>query len=152
MAASMTGSAFESTRTAKMSPRRLPVGAEIRENGTTHFRVWAPAAGRVDVLIEGRDALTLVREADGYFAGEANASACARYRFCLDGAESYPDPASRFQPEGPHGPSEVVDPSFDWADHAWRGLSIEGPVLYELHVGTFTPEGTWAAAERELPE
>ncbi|HSG39093.1 MAG TPA: malto-oligosyltrehalose trehalohydrolase, partial [Thermoanaerobaculia bacterium] len=67
--------------------------------------------------------------------------------------DAFPDPASRFQPEGPHGPSQVVDPStFQWTDRDWRGVTREGQVIYEMHVGTFTPEGTWAAAARELPE
>src|SRR5262249_21257713 len=69
------------------------------------------------------------------------------------GSELYPDPASRFQPDGPHGPSEVVDPKrFAWSDESWLGLVLEGQVIYEMHVGTFTPEGTWAAASRELAE
>src|SRR5262249_2415703 len=77
----------------------------------------------------------------------------ARYRFCLDGEPAlYPDPASRFQPEGPHGPSEVVDPSrYSWRDGRWKGISIEGQVFYELHIGTFTPEGTFRVAEMRLP-
>src|SRR4029450_4178566 len=65
----------------------------------------------------------------------------------------YPDPASRYQPEGPHGPSEVIDPSlFPWTDDAWRGVPLEGQVFYELHIGTFTPEGTWDAAAERLAE
>src|SRR5439155_923723 len=78
----------------------------------------------------------------------------ARYRFRLDGGPAlYPDPASRFQPDGPHGPSQVVDPRpFDWTDRDWPGVPAEGHVLYEMHVGTFTPEGTWAAAAARLPE
>src|SRR5690606_5301435 len=75
------------------------------------------------------------------------------YRFRLDGrGDPRPDPASRFQPEGPHGPSSIVDPSgFRWTDGDWPGPDLRGQVLYELHVGTFTPEGTWSAAERLLP-
>jgi maltooligosyltrehalose trehalohydrolase len=91
----------------------------------------------------------------GYFAGQvAEAGAGLRYRYRLDGDETlYPDPASRFQPDGPHGASEVIDPStFHWTDDAWRGAQIKGQVLYELHVGTFTVEGTWAAAAHKLPE
>jgi maltooligosyltrehalose trehalohydrolase len=84
----------------------------------------------------------------------AGAGAGTRYRFLLDGAEpAFPDPVSRFQPEGPHGPSEVIDPgAFAWSDAEWRGTALRGRVLYEMHVGTFTPAGTWAAAAAELPE
>ena len=76
-----------------------------------------------------------------------------RYSFRLDDdATPYPDPASRFQPDGPHGPSEVVDPdAYVWKDRAWKGIGREGQVIYELHIGTFTPEGTWAAAAAKLP-
>jgi maltooligosyltrehalose trehalohydrolase len=75
------------------------------------------------------------------------------YRFRLDGQKSCPDPASRFQPEGPHGPSVIVDPRrFAWRDHSWPGVRMPGQVIYELHVGTFTPEGTFDAATRELEE
>src|SRR5581483_10562776 len=82
------------------------------------------------------------------------AGAGTRYRFRLDGGERlFPDPASRFQPDGPHGPSQVINPhSFKWTDQAWPGVSMRGQVIYELHLGTFTPEGTLAAAMRELPE
>src|SRR4051794_28835452 len=134
------------------SPRRRPVGAEPLDAGRTHFRVWAPARKRVAVVIG--DAVTdLAAEADGYFSAEADAGPGATYRFRLDEDEYlYPDPASRFQPQGPHGPSEVIDPAaFRWNDRAWKGLSPRGRVIYELHVGTFTPEGTWQAALDHLP-
>jgi maltooligosyltrehalose trehalohydrolase len=75
------------------------------------------------------------------------------YRFRLDDGNPVPDPASRFQPEGPHGPSQLVDPLlFVWTDTEWKGKGIEGQVLYEMHVGTFTAEGTWEAARHELAE
>ena len=133
--------------------RRLPIGAEAGAGGV-HFRVWAPDRKRVEVVIEGRDeAHRLVADAGGYHAGWApHVGAGARYRYRLDGGDAFPDPASRFQPEGPHGPSEVIDPGgFGWTDTAWRGVRRDGQVLYEIHVGSFTPEGTWAAAARELP-
>ncbi len=132
-------------------PRRLPAGAEVTGAGV-HFRVWAPARRALDVVLDGGAASPLAPEADGWFSGLVpGLRAGARYRLRLDGHLLRPDPASRVQPEGPHGPSQVVDPSrFRWTDAGWRGLRIEQQVLYELHVGTFTPAGTWAAAAREL--
>lgn len=142
--------------------RRLPVGAEAGPGGV-HFRVWAPRRRQVEVVFErgagleegpGRPVTGLAPEGNGYFSGTtAAAGAGDLYRYRLDGGEAlYPDPASRFQPRGPHGPSQVIDPAaFLWTDRSWRGTGPEGQVLYEMHVGTFTPEGTWAAAARELP-
>jgi len=97
----------------------------------------------------------LQAEAGGYFSGlVSQARAGMRYRFRLDrGEHLYPDPASRFQPEGPHGPSQIIDPTpFTWSDDKWAGIRLRGQVLYEMHLGTFTKAGTWEAAERELPE
>jgi maltooligosyltrehalose trehalohydrolase len=133
--------------------RRLPVGAEVQPGGGVHFRVWAPKARKLEVLTHG-GAHALAAEAVGYFAGSiAGASAGSLYRLRVDGERDYPDPASRFQPDGPHGASQVVDPSaFRWSDASWRGSSLPGQVIYEMHVGTFTREGTWEAAARELPE
>lgn len=122
--------------------RRRPIGAEVRANGV-HFRVWAPAHDEVAVVIDGHD-FPLEREEPGYFSGLVNgARAGTRYKLRV-GDGVYPDPASRFQPEGVHGPSEVIDPTFAWRD--WRGVALKDAVLYEMHVGTFTPEGTYAAA------
>ena len=134
--------------------RRLPVGAEIQPRGGVHFRVWAPDANEVDVECEGQPPRRLSPEPGGYFSGLVeDARAGTRYRFRLDGHEpAFPDPASRFQPDGPHGSSEVIDSSgFDWTDGNWRGVPQERLVIYELHPGTFTPEGNWAAAMRHLP-
>ena len=143
--------------------RRLPVGAEVLPEGGVHFRVWAPKRKRVEVIIEGepgvksesaRRAVELEPEPSGYFSGVVRAATAGTlYRYRLDGGDGFPDPASRFQPEGPHGPSQVIDPStFPWTDQGWGGVAIEGQVIYELHVGTFTSEGTWEAAARELEE
>ncbi len=136
--------------------RRFPIGAEVQRDDRTHFRVWAPRRRTVEVVLEApsRGAFSLHPEGGGYFHGFAPAGAGARYRFRLDGQEPlYPDPASRFQPEGPHGPSQIVDPAaFTWSDQNWEGVSFPGQVLYEMHIGTFTPEGTWEAATRQLPE
>jgi maltooligosyltrehalose trehalohydrolase len=135
-----------------MPTRRLPIGAEPHGD-ESHFRVWAPDARSVDVVGDA-DAVTLLKpEGDGYFSGIAPVRVGDRYRYRLDGGTAYPDPASRRQPDGPHGASEVVDPgAFPWSDAAWRGLQPAGQVIYEMHVGTFTQEGTWNAAARELPE
>lgn len=133
--------------------RRYPMGAEPGPAGTS-FRVWAPSRGRVAVVVEGGGEHALSPDRDGYFVGMvAGMPAGARYRFRLDDDHTlYPDPASRRQPEGPHGPSEVVDPAaFPWTDGEWPGVRIEGQVVYELHVGTFTPEGSWAGAIAKLP-
>ena len=136
--------------------RRLPVGAEALPGGGVHFRVWAPRRRRVAVVFEGGpDAVELAAEGDGYFSGHAaSARAGALYRCRLDDDPNlYPDPVSRFQPQGPHGPSEVIDPSaFAWTDRGWRGAGLAGQVIYEMHVGAFTREGTWEAAGRELSE
>ena len=126
----MTGSrdSQQSHRPFPNSRRRLAIGAEPLDAESTHFRVWAPAATRVAVVLgqDGGHVTTgLDAEGDGYFSGVANARPGDRYRYRLDDAETlYPDPASRFQPDGPHGPSEVIDPaSFDWSDALARRLA-----------------------------
>jgi maltooligosyltrehalose trehalohydrolase len=135
--------------------RRLPIGAELarpEDGGGARFRVWAPRRRRVDVVLEDRIA-PLTAEGNGYFSGHVDgARAGHTYRYRLDGDRSFPDPASRFQPEGPHGPSQIVDPgAYAWRDAGWMGASIEGQVVYEMHIGTFTREGTYASAMAELP-
>jgi maltooligosyltrehalose trehalohydrolase len=142
--------------------RRLPVGAEVVPGGVD-FRVWAPLRQRVEVVFEQAAAdaaedwavdFALTPEGNGYFSGTvAGAGDGALYKLRLDGGDAFPDPASRFQPQGPHGPSRVVDPgTFSWSDGGWNGIGRDGQVIYEMHVGTFTPAGTWEAASRELPE
>ncbi|MBV8775820.1 MAG: malto-oligosyltrehalose trehalohydrolase [Alphaproteobacteria bacterium] len=133
--------------------RRLPIGAELQPQGGVHFRVWAPAARSLAVEVEGLPPQPLLAEPENYFAASVEAArAGMRYRYRLDGDRALPDPASRFQPDGPHGPSEIVDPGgFVWSDGDWRGLPPERLVIYEFHVGTFTPAGTWAAAGEQLP-
>ena len=141
--------------------RRYPIGAELIGANETHFRVWAPKATRVDVVLEESAAKNvrrtfhpLQREDDGYFSGSAEAGAGDCYRFRVDNAEHFhPDPASRFQPNGPHGSSRIVDPTtFRWSDAEWPGKQLKGQIIYEMHVGTFTEEGTWRAAAEQLPE
>ncbi len=134
--------------------RRLSAGVELLKDGGAHARVWAPACGRVDFVIDGGTAHALERVEDGYFEARIpKAAAGTRYWFRLDGDRLRPDPVSRFQPDGPHGPSMIVDPEpFPWTDQSWQGVDPLGQVIYELHAGTFTPEGTWNAAKTQLEE
>ena len=137
--------------------RRYPIGAEPIGQNETHFRVWAPKARTLDLVLEDVAKpifCPLTAEPGGYFSGAASVSAGARYRLRVNGGEKfYPDPASRLQPDGPHGPSCIVDPTkFQWSDAEWQGLKLEGQVIYEMHIGTFTKEGTWRAAAEQLPE
>ena len=141
--------------------RRYPIGAELIGPNETHFRVWAPKAQHVDLVLEEsiakyakRTFHPLQREEGGYFSGSADTGAGAHYRFRVNNAEHFhPDPDSRFQPDGPHGSSCIVDPTrFRWSDAAWPGKKLKGQIIYEMHVGTFTPEGSWRAAAEQLSE
>ncbi|HEX6306537.1 MAG TPA: malto-oligosyltrehalose trehalohydrolase [Longimicrobiales bacterium] len=134
--------------------RRLPVGAEPGNDGT-HFRVWAPKHESVRVVVEGDTGEhELAADEDGYFSGTiATVGAGTRYRFRLGDDSAVPDPASRFQPDGPHGPSMVVDPdAYSWSDDDWQGPAEGRQVVYEMHIGTFTRDGTWTAAAARLPD
>ena len=134
------------------------MGAELQPDGGAHVRVWAPACRQVDLVVPGATdkVLPMEREADGHFAVlDPDARAGGRYWFRLDGTGDRlrPDPASRWQPDGPHQPSAYVDPcAFPWTDAKRKGLTPVGQVIYEMHVGTFTPEGTWASAAAQLDE
>ncbi|MDB4988034.1 MAG: 1,4-alpha-glucan-branching protein [Myxococcaceae bacterium] len=135
--------------------RRRPLGAEVFDDGV-HFRVLAPRRSQVSLSIESEPKRVVPMEgsaSDGFECFVPDLKAGALYRFLLDEDDKpYPDPVSRFQPEGPHGPSEVVDAqAFAWRDAAWPGVKLRGQVIYELHVGTFTGEGTYRSAARELP-
>ena len=128
--------------------RRLPVGAEPTGGGV-HFRVWSPKVKTIEVVFDdGHPAAKLSPETDGYHAALVEGvKAGDRYHFRLDGDKYlYPDPVSRYQPDGPHGASMVVDPSFKWTDSNWKGVTADGQVLYELHIGTFTRDGTFRSA------
>jgi maltooligosyltrehalose trehalohydrolase len=137
--------------------RHYAVGSEIGPEGTVHSRVWAPRRAAVSFIEFGTNderlnATELEPEGNGYFSGViASAHADTRYKLRLDDTVEYPDPLSRFQPAGPHGPSQLIDPrQYSWRDGGWRGPSLPGAVLYELHIGTFTREGTYAAARSHL--
>jgi maltooligosyltrehalose trehalohydrolase len=118
---------------------------------TMLFEVWAPDAARVALAVGGRErAMERDPGRAGWWRASAEAAAGTRYGFALDGGPVLPDPRSRRQPDGPEGLSAVVDhDAFDWR-HGWRGRPLEGAVLYELHVGTFTPQGTFDAATGHL--
>ena len=116
------------------------------------FEVWAPRPERVELVLEDRRLPMERTEGDWWRLDVEDAGPGTRYAFSLDGGPARPDPRSRSQPEGVSSWSEVVDPTaFAWTDHAWRGLPLPGGVLYELHVGTFTSDGTFDAAIERLP-
>jgi maltooligosyltrehalose trehalohydrolase len=125
-----------------------PLGAVRASDGSCKFLLWAPRAERVDVAIfdpENR-LIPMVPIGRGYFAASIEyIAAGATYLYRLDGQKERPDPVSRYQPQGVHGPSQVVETHFNWSDAGWRGIPLRKYVLYELHVGTFTPEGTFDA-------
>jgi maltooligosyltrehalose trehalohydrolase len=129
------------------------LGARYLRNETC-FRVWAPEAQTVEVVFENFSRRTPLRLAEnGYFEGSCtDAPPGTLYRYQVDDRGPWPDPCSRFQPLGVHGPSMVVDPDQHvWRDENWRGAELRGQVIYELHIGTFTPEGTFDAAIERLP-
>ena len=136
----------------------MPFGAEIRADGSVRFRLYAPAAARVDLVLESarkgaRETLAMAK-VDGRFFERVTSSAGSgsRYRYRIDERIEVPDPASRSNPDDPNGPSEVVDPAaYEWNDGAWRGRPWHEAVIYELHVGAFTPEGSFAAATERIP-
>jgi malto-oligosyltrehalose trehalohydrolase len=131
----------------------MPFGAEIVDAGAVRFRLWAPAIKQVAIAFEdGQGEFPLLRANDGWHElVTPQAYGGTRYRFVLPDGTRVPDPASRYQPEDAHGPSEVVDPvSYVWADSEWHGRPWSQAVLYELHIGTFTEEGTFRAAIDKL--
>lgn len=130
-------------------PFALDIGATLVQGEGVHFKVWAPYAKEVAVSITApRETIIPLQPCgSGYFEGRfKTGTADVRYLYVLDGAKTRPDPASRFQPDGVHGPSAVIDPSaFHWTDRQWQDLGLQDYVMYELHVGTFTEAGTFDA-------
>ena len=143
--------------------RRYAVGAELTADGAS-FRLWAPKRKQVKLVVQGAAQgaareLAMSAEGGGYFSitvasdDVTRVGAGTRYRYRLDNdSKLYPDPASRFQPEGPHGPSMVIDSLAMRLRHKSPDIAQGGHVMYEMHVGTFTPEGTWSSAIAALPE
>ncbi len=133
----------------------MPFGAQLDPNGEVRFSLWGPRDESVNLWLEDDDCelcIPMKRSAPGWFElATDRAKAGSLYRFQIDGGVRVPDPASRFQPLDVHGPSQVIDAeSFNWDDDTWKGRSWSEAVIYELHVGTFTGEGTFAAAEKKL--
>jgi len=136
-------------------PVSYPLGATLLEDGRCSFLLWAPKASQVDLKIvhPKEQILRMPPLEEGYFGLIIDQVAPgAKYFYRLNETVERPDPASRFQPEGVHGASQVVDPKFDWHDTHWRGIALRNYILYELHVGTFTPEGTFDAVIPHLDE
>lgn len=133
----------------------MPFGADVLEDGRVRFRLWAPATGDIALCLEQNDAeaiLPMTALPQGWFECVTDkAQAGSRYRFRLDNGLRIPDPASRYNPDDVHGASEVVSPrEFVWKDADWKGRRWEETVIYELHVGVFSPEGTYAGVKRRL--
>lgn len=137
--------------------RKYPIGAELSPNKGVHFRVWASNHNKVELVIENKGEKPAIhrmkKEKNGYFSYFAkDATEGTRYRYRLVGSEKlFPDPASRYQPQGPSGVSEVVSMKYPWKDTNWKGLSAQGHVAYEMHIGTFTQKGNFECARKELP-
>ena len=129
-----------------------PGVARIRQNAY-RFRVWAPFARNVDlrILSPMEVAIPMTRGERGYYECVAEGTGPGSlYLYQLDGAKDYPDPSSRAQPHGVHGPSQIIETDFPWEDGAWSGIPIQDCIVYELHVGAFTPEGTFHSALSRL--
>ena len=130
----------------------MPFGAEPRLDGTVRFRLWAPSQNRVSLVLGECDLLPMTPLEGGWHElATERAEAGTLYRFELEDGKRVPDPASRHQPQDVHGPSQVVDPrAYQWSDAGWRGRPWHEAVIYELHIGAFTPEGTFRAAAGKL--
>ena len=132
----------------------MPFGAGCRDDGTVRFRLWAPNVSSASLRLIGfpEREIPMAKVDEGWLEViTQHANPGTRYQFVIEGQQAVPDPASRFQPSGVHGPSEVIDPrGYEWCDESWQGGPWEEAVIYELHVGTFTQEGTYASAEQKL--
>jgi malto-oligosyltrehalose trehalohydrolase len=133
--------------------QRMKFGTELTQTGV-RFRLWAPACGTVHLRIAGEPDVAMTSLPRGWFELEIEgAGPGTHYSFGLPDGLTVPDPASRYQPEDVHGPSEVIDPrAYPWRDAGWRGRPWEEAVIYELHVGAFTPEGTFAAVRDRIDD
>lgn len=134
--------------------KKNDLGAQIQPDGTVLFRVWAPQVKQIQLVLvdQQQEPLPLTAEPGGYFSAIVkNVTVGQRYWYLLDGATQRPDPASQSQPDGVHGPSQIVDQAaFIWHDQDWQGIPQRDYIMYELHVGTFTPAGTFDSAISRL--
>ncbi|MDZ7956898.1 MAG: malto-oligosyltrehalose trehalohydrolase [Aulosira sp. DedQUE10] len=133
----------------------MRTGANYLGNGECEFTVWSPTLNSVavQILTPQEEVIPLKPHIEGYWQTKVNdVYPDTLYRYVLDGENAFADPASQYQPEGVHGPSQVVDPQFNWTDDNWTGVSLESMIFYELHVGTFTSEGTFTAIIPRLAE
>ena len=132
----------------------MPFGAAVLDEGGVRFQFWSPGFERVDLVRNGAAPIAMHAEPGGWHRLDvADGRAGDRYRFRLPDGQLVPDPASRRNPDDVHEASEVVAPgAFDWRDTGWTGRPWSEAVIYELHIGTFTPEGSFAAAQQRLPE
>jgi maltooligosyltrehalose trehalohydrolase len=131
------------------------IGANYLGNGECEFTVWSPTLDSVavQILTPQAQVIALKPQAEGYWQTKVNdVYPGTLYRYVLNEENAFPDPASQYQPEGVHGPSQIVDRHFNWTDEAWAGIPVESMIFYELHVGTFTPEGTFTAIIPRLPQ
>lgn len=139
---------------------RSPLGALPTSANSVRFEVWSPYANRVTLELVEHDGQSeslltthdLAPAASGIWALEIEANVGVLYRYSIDGQPGRPDPRSRFQPFGVHGPSQVIDPTHDWQDADWKGVAKRDLIIYEMHIGSFTPDGTYAAATNRLDE
>jgi maltooligosyltrehalose trehalohydrolase len=131
---------------------RMPFGAEVLPEGRVRFRLWAPSQEAIALVLEDEQrVLPMRRLDDGFFELTTDAPVGSRYRYQLEDGSRVPDPASRYQPEDVHGPSVVVDPrAYAWQHADWRGRPWEEAVLYELHIGAFSEQGTFDGVRRRL--
>lgn len=158
----MPGQSAKELRTVENTPfeegsvihsHEMPFGSVVQEQGGVHFALWAPGAKEISLQIAGEDGTRKLNPGPEGWCEllVAEAAAGTRYQYVLDNGTHVPDPASRFQPEDIKGPSEVIDPrSYAWKDASWQGRPWHEAILYELHIGTFTEEGTFAAAISKL--
>jgi len=134
-----------------MTPWRMQYGAMPLHEGGVQFRVWAPHVQTLAVRV-GEAVIPMTREGEDFRVLAPDARPGQKYSLVLDDAKERPDPASRSQPEGVHGQSEIIDPdAVIWSDQDWRGIELSEYIIYELHTGTFTPEGTFEGVIRKIP-